>query len=139
MLCSRPLDQVFFAATHNSYAASAEPGWHFANQTYPIPRQLDDGIRALLIDVHYGVSDPATGRVRTDFAAEGADRNKVAKQVPPRRCGSRTALRVASASASFTASRASTSATRSASSAPSRSGENSRPSERSSRTTRSRS
>jgi hypothetical protein len=89
VLCSRPLDQVFFAATHNSYAASAEPGWHFANQTYPIPRQLDDGIRALLIDVHYGVSDPATGRVRTDFAAEGADRNKVAKQVPPE------ALRVA--------------------------------------------
>lgn len=83
VLCSRRLDQVFFAGTHNSYAASAEPGWHFANQTYPIPRQLDDGIRALLIDVHYGVSDPATGRVRTDFAAEGADRNKVVKQVPP--------------------------------------------------------
>lgn len=88
-LCSRRLDQVFFAGTHNSYAAADEPGWHFANQTYPIPRQLDDGIRALLIDVHYGVSDPATGRVRTDFAAEGADRNKVVKAVPPE------ALRVA--------------------------------------------
>ncbi len=82
-LCARRLDQVFFAATHNSFAASEEPGWHFANQTYPIPRQLSDGIRALLIDVHYGVSDPATGRVRTDFAAEGADANKVARQVPP--------------------------------------------------------
>ncbi len=88
-LCSRRLDAVFFAGTHNSYAAADEPGWHFANQTYPIPRQLDDGIRALLIDVHYGVSDAATGRVRTDFAAEGADRNKVAKQAPPQ------ALRVA--------------------------------------------
>jgi hypothetical protein len=80
---------VFFAATHNSFAASDEPGWHFANQTYAIPRQLSDGIRALLIDVHYGVSDPATGRVRTDFAAEGADANKVARQAPPQ------ALRVA--------------------------------------------
>ena len=88
-LCARHLDQVFFAGTHNSYAAADEPGWHFANQTYPIPRQLDDGIRALTIDVHYGVSDPATGRVRTDFGAEGADANKVAKQVPP------AALRVA--------------------------------------------
>ncbi len=88
-LCSRRLDQVFFAATHNSFAASEEPGWHFANQTYAIPRQLADGIRALLIDVHYGVSDPATGRVRTDFAAEGAEANKVARQVPPQ------ALRVA--------------------------------------------
>lgn len=88
-LCARRLDQVFFAGTHNSMAASEEPGWHFANQTYPIPRQLSDGIRALLIDVHYGVSDPATGRVRTDFTAEGADANKVARQVPPQ------ALRVA--------------------------------------------
>jgi hypothetical protein len=88
-LCARRLDQVFFAATHNSFAASDEPGWHFANQTHGIPRQLQDGIRALLIDVHYGVSDPSTGRVRTDFEAEGAERNKVVKQVPA------VALRVA--------------------------------------------
>jgi hypothetical protein len=83
-LCSRRLDEVVFAGTHNSFAASAEPGWHFANQRYPIARQLDDGIRALLIDVHFGVYDPATGRVRTDLRAEGSDRNKVAQQVPAR-------------------------------------------------------
>jgi hypothetical protein len=88
-LCARRVDQAFFAATHNSFAASEEPGWRFANQTRPIARQLDDGIRALLLDVHYGVRDPANGRVRTDFAAEGADANKIAKQVPPE------ALRVA--------------------------------------------
>jgi hypothetical protein len=81
-LCSRSLSDVFFPGTHNSMAASSEPGWHFANQTYPIPRQLQDGIRALLIDVHFGVADPVTGRVRTDLAAEGSDRNKVAKEVP---------------------------------------------------------
>ena len=78
-----------FPGTHNSFAASDEPGWHFANQTYPIPRQLRDGIRAFLLDVHYGVRDPANGRVRTDLAAEGSDRNKVAEQLPA------SALRVA--------------------------------------------
>lgn len=88
-LCSRRLDQVFFAGTHNSFAAADEPGWYFANQTYPIARQLHDGIRALLIDVHFGVEDPATGTVRTDLAAEGSDRNKVAEQIP------RQALKVA--------------------------------------------
>jgi hypothetical protein len=83
-LCSRRLNQVIFPGTHNSFAASKEPGWYFASQTYPIARQLQDGVRALLIDIHYGVYDPATGRVRTDFAAEGSDRNKVAQQVPAR-------------------------------------------------------
>jgi hypothetical protein len=88
-LCGRRLDEVVFAGTHNSFAASEEPGWHFANQRYGISRQLEDGIRALLIDVHFGVYDPATGRVRTDLTAEGSDRNKVAQQVPA------SALRVA--------------------------------------------
>ncbi len=88
-LCGRRLDEVVFPATHNSFAASEEPGWHFANQRYGISRQLDDGIRALLIDVHFGVYDPSAGRVRTDLSAEGSDRNKVAQQVPAR------ALRVA--------------------------------------------
>ena len=74
----RRLDQVVFPATHNSYAASDQPGWRFAPQRYGIGRQLDDGIRGLLIDVHFGVRDPATGVVRTDLRAEGSDRNKVA-------------------------------------------------------------
>jgi hypothetical protein len=81
-LCSRPLNEVIFPGTHNSFAAADEPGWYFANQTYPIARQLKAGIRAFLIDIHYGVYDPATGRVRTDLTAEGSDRNKVAEQVP---------------------------------------------------------
>jgi hypothetical protein len=88
-LCERRLGEVVFPGTHNSFAASEEPGWYFANQRYDISRQLDDGIRALLIDIHFGVYDPATGRVRTDLSAEGSDRNKVAEQVPP------LALRVA--------------------------------------------
>jgi hypothetical protein len=88
-LCSRPINEVIFPGTHNSFAAADEPGWYFANQTYPIARQLQDGIRAFLIDIHYGVYDPATGRVRTDLTAEGSDRNKVAQQLPE------SALRIA--------------------------------------------
>ena len=82
-LCAKRLDQVIFPGTHNSYAAADEPGWHFASQRFGIGRQLDDGIRALLLDVHYGVATP-DGLVRTDFAAEGADANKVAAALPPR-------------------------------------------------------
>jgi hypothetical protein len=81
-LCARRLNEVVFAGTHNSYAASDEPGWLFPNQRRSIARQLDDGIRALLIDVHWGVRD-RDGRVRTDLRAEGSDRNKVARELNP--------------------------------------------------------
>jgi hypothetical protein len=82
-MCDRRLDQVVFAATHNSYAAADEPGWLFANQRYGIARQLHDGIRALLVDVHLGAPDPKSGRIRTDLQAEGSDRNKVARELSP--------------------------------------------------------
>jgi hypothetical protein len=92
-LCRRRLDAVAFAATHNSYAAAEEPGWFFANQLYGIERQLRDGIRAFLIDIHYGVGDEESGRVRTDLAYEGSSRNKVVQQLSPRAL--RTAERLA--------------------------------------------
>jgi hypothetical protein len=79
-LCDRRLDQVVFPGTHNSMSAADRPGWFFANQVRPIPRQLEDGIRLLLIDAHYGVVD-AQGRVRTDLTAEGTDRNRVARRL----------------------------------------------------------
>jgi hypothetical protein len=82
-MCDRRLDQVVFAATHNSYAAADEPGWLFASQRFGIARQLHDGIRALLVDVHFGAPDPRSGRIRTDLAAEGSDRNKVARELNP--------------------------------------------------------
>ena len=83
-LCDRRLNEVAFAATHNSYAAAEEPGWFFANQRYGIERQLRDGIRAFLIDVHYGVPDDDSDRVRTDLGYEGSSRNKVARELSPR-------------------------------------------------------
>ena len=83
-LCDRRLDEVVFPATHNSYAAADEPGWFFANQRFGIERQLEDGIRAFLIDVHLGAPDPESGRVSTDLEAEGGSRNKVAEALGPR-------------------------------------------------------
>ena len=66
-VCGKRLDEVVLAATHNSYAASDEPGWYFANQRRGIARQLEDGVRAFLIDVHYGVAPSGGGPVRTDL------------------------------------------------------------------------
>src|SRR5213075_1445014 len=45
------------------------PGWLFPHQNHAFPGQLEDGVRALLIDVHYGV--PAEEHVITDFSREG--------------------------------------------------------------------
>jgi hypothetical protein len=92
-LCDRRLNDVAFAATHNSYAAADEPGWFFANQRYGIERQLRDGIRAFLIDIHYGVRDEESGRIRTDLTYEGSSRNKIVQQLSPRAL--RTADRLA--------------------------------------------
>ena len=53
-LCDRPLDEVSFAATHNSMSAADQPGWRFTQQERGIGPQLDAGIRGLLIDMYYG-------------------------------------------------------------------------------------
>jgi hypothetical protein len=52
-LCSRHFDHVVLPATHNSMSAQSL-GWHLPNQPVPIDTQLEDGIRGLLIDTHYG-------------------------------------------------------------------------------------
>src|SRR4051794_15395629 len=57
-LCDRRLDEVALLGTHNSMAAAGEPGWLFAAQDAGIPAQLRAGVRALLIDTHYGVRTP---------------------------------------------------------------------------------
>ena len=80
VLCGRRLDEVVLPGTHNSMSAADRPGWFFSNQIRPIPRQLADGIRFLMLDPHYGVVD-SQGRVRTDLRAEGTSRNRVARQL----------------------------------------------------------
>ena len=79
-LCDRRLDEVVLPGTHNSMSSADRPGWFFANQIRPIPRQLADGIRFLMLDPHYGVVD-SQGRVRTDLRAEGTSRNRVARRL----------------------------------------------------------
>ena len=65
-LCDRRLDEVVLAGTHNAMSSADHPGWLFAEQERGLTDQLEDGIRALLIDVHHGT--PAAGRVRTDMS-----------------------------------------------------------------------
>jgi hypothetical protein len=55
-LCDRRVDEVAFAGTHNSMA-SAEAGFIPPNHTFGLRRQLDDGIRAMLLDTHYHTDD----------------------------------------------------------------------------------
>lgn len=62
-LCDRRFNEVAYAATHNSMAVAGAPGWFLGEQSDPIPTQLDQGVRALLIDVWSGV--PAGNIVRT--------------------------------------------------------------------------
>ena len=64
-LCDRRIDEVAFAGTHNSMAASSEEGWVFGRQTGGLLAQLSFGVRAFLLDLHYGA--PIKDLVRTDF------------------------------------------------------------------------
>jgi outer membrane protein assembly factor BamB len=46
---ARKYDERCFLTTHNSYACAAN-GWIYAQQTYSITHQLNDGVRALMLD-----------------------------------------------------------------------------------------
>ena len=81
-LCGRRVNDVLFPGTHNAMSAADVPGWALTNQRRAIPRQLKDGIRLFLLDPHYGRKGQS-GRVLTDFAGEGRDRNKVARELDP--------------------------------------------------------
>jgi hypothetical protein len=74
--CDLRLDEITLAGAHNAMSSVEYPGWLFAEQIEPIGAQLRSGVRALLIDTHYGVqSDIAipgseSALVVTDRAAE---------------------------------------------------------------------
>jgi len=80
-LCNRRLDEVVFPGAHNAMSNAEVPGWLFPHQPRALPRQLEDGIRALLIDVHYGV--PAEDHVITDFDREGGSVDKIRSALGP--------------------------------------------------------
>jgi len=60
-LCDLPLNKVMMAGTHNSMSSERYTGWMFAEHIRTIREQLDAGVRALLIDTHYGI--PSTARM----------------------------------------------------------------------------
>jgi hypothetical protein len=74
--CDLTLAEVTLAGAHNAMSSTLYPGWLFAEQVETIKGQLDAGVRALLIDTHYGVPSSArmpgsnTPVVLTDRAAE---------------------------------------------------------------------
>jgi hypothetical protein len=67
-LCDRRLDDVTLAGAHNAMGSADNPQWLFPNQDVSIPRLLEHGIRALLIDVVHG--HPVGDRIKTDFETE---------------------------------------------------------------------
>jgi len=50
-LCDRRFDQVSFPMTHNAMS-NAEGGWSLPNQNFGITRQLNDGIRGMMLDTY---------------------------------------------------------------------------------------
>ena len=50
-LCSKQYNEVAYLTTHNAFN-SDQDGLFFPNQTYNIASQLNDGVRALMIDVY---------------------------------------------------------------------------------------
>jgi hypothetical protein len=91
-LCDRPLDEVAMPATHNSMSVPL-PGWYSAEQERPIGGQLEDGIRGLLLDTHYG-DRLASGRVRTYFGSAKQRREAVTQDgVSPQAVDSALRLR----------------------------------------------
>ncbi|HEX3318554.1 MAG TPA: hypothetical protein VHR88_11070 [Solirubrobacteraceae bacterium] len=80
-LCNRNLDQVTFAATHNSMSSASYRGFFFPAQRGTLGGQLNFGVRGLLIDAYYGIHDPKRNRVRTDLANNEA--NAIVRALPP--------------------------------------------------------
>lgn len=83
-LCEKRIDQVTFPATHNSMSAAQLPGWFLTNQRFSITRQLDDGIRGLLIDTHYGIrrgEGRGLAEVITDLPREGKTRDEIVNEI----------------------------------------------------------
>ena len=80
-LCSRSLDEVVFAGTHNSMSAASYRDWLFAQHTAGITEQLEAGFRALLIDTHYG--SPTELGVATDLDRDRGSREKIEQGLGP--------------------------------------------------------
>lgn len=65
-LCDRRFDEVVFPATHNAMAAS-NLGWVWPHHDGGLSAQLKAGVRALLLDVHYGDTPDEIQRYLSTF------------------------------------------------------------------------
>jgi len=74
-LGDRRLDEVVFACTHNAMGSADVEGWLFPNQQVGVRIQLQDGIRALMLDVLPGI--PVGNAVKTDLAEGEISREKL--------------------------------------------------------------
>jgi hypothetical protein len=75
-LCDRQINEVAFPGAHNAMSA-ADANFFAPNQETGIPKQLDRGVRVLLIDAHYGIK-AADGTVVTDLGRERGGKVKEA-------------------------------------------------------------
>ncbi|MEK6326771.1 MAG: hypothetical protein AABM66_04485 [Actinomycetota bacterium] len=80
-LCDVPLADAVLPAAHNAMSGADIPEYLFASQDHRISRQLDDGVRGLLIDTHYGI--PADGgAVKTDLGKlTSAERREYVEEI----------------------------------------------------------
>ena len=78
-LCDRRVDEVTFAGTHNSMSA-ADEGFYFYRHSGGIGAQLGSGVRAFLVDLHYGSVIKSV--VRTQFAT-GAEQQQASALLTP--------------------------------------------------------
>ncbi len=64
-LCMQRLNQIVWPGSHNAMSSSAY-NFFGAEHTLSVPDQLNQGVKALLLDVYYGY--PESGIVRTNLA-----------------------------------------------------------------------
>ena len=62
LLCDKQFNQVVFATTHNAFNYAVGPvSYQGPNQDYPITRQLEDGVRAFMLDIYPHFGTDSTG------------------------------------------------------------------------------
>jgi hypothetical protein len=72
---------VVFPGAHNAMSNASIGDWMFPHHPYGIPRMLEDGVRMLALDLHFGI--PTGGRVKTDLDSEINHNGKVAEALGP--------------------------------------------------------
>ncbi|MDD3877106.1 MAG: phosphatidylinositol-specific phospholipase C domain-containing protein [Bacteroidales bacterium] len=73
-LCQKRYDKVAYLTTHNAYN-NTENNFSLPNQTYNITRQLNDGVRALMIDVYDKNGEPTVYHGFSVFGSEPLSNN----------------------------------------------------------------